>query len=247
MPKIYLSPSTQEFNPYYDGVGSEEYYMNLVADAMEPYLTASGIAFDRNTPDMTAASSIVASNAADYDLHVSLHSNASPVNLAGQLRGIDAYYSPISTRGQYLADLMVQTLTPIYPLPDRVQTRPTTALGEVTKTRAPSVLLELGYHDNPQDAAWIRANIEPIAQAVTRGITDYFGLPLVSPTFGQQTTVNIAGGTLNLRDRPGFDGNILFGLPKNTKMEVLGEQNGWYAVRVDGVDGYVRSEFVTLG
>ena len=37
MPNIYLSPSTQEFNPYAGG-GNEEYYMNLIADAMEPYL-----------------------------------------------------------------------------------------------------------------------------------------------------------------------------------------------------------------
>ena len=43
MPKIYLSPSTQEYNPYVTGNGSEEYFMNLVADAMEPYLLANGI------------------------------------------------------------------------------------------------------------------------------------------------------------------------------------------------------------
>ena len=35
MPRIYLSPSLQQNNPYVIG-GSEEYYMNLVADAMEP-------------------------------------------------------------------------------------------------------------------------------------------------------------------------------------------------------------------
>ena len=29
MPEIYLSPSTQEYNPYIDG-GNEEYYMNLI-------------------------------------------------------------------------------------------------------------------------------------------------------------------------------------------------------------------------
>ena len=29
MPKIYLSPSTQESNPYITGSGSEEYNMNL--------------------------------------------------------------------------------------------------------------------------------------------------------------------------------------------------------------------------
>ena len=72
MPYIYLSPSTQEFNPYAGG-GNEEYYMNLIADAMEPYLYASGIAFERNTPDMTAAQSIAASNSGNFYLHLALH------------------------------------------------------------------------------------------------------------------------------------------------------------------------------
>ena len=66
MPKIYLSPSTQEYNPYVTGNGSEEYFMNLVADAMEPYLLANGIQFSRNTPDMTAASSIRQANRGVY-------------------------------------------------------------------------------------------------------------------------------------------------------------------------------------
>ena len=69
MPRIYLSPSTQEYNPYVTGNGSEEYFMNLVADAMEPYLLANGIQFSRNTPDMTAASSIRQANRGDYDFY----------------------------------------------------------------------------------------------------------------------------------------------------------------------------------
>ena len=56
MPKIYLSPSTQEYNITLSG-NSEEYYMNLIANAMIPYLRASGIEYGRNTPDMTALSS----------------------------------------------------------------------------------------------------------------------------------------------------------------------------------------------
>ena len=63
MPSIYLSPSTQEFNNYYDGSGSEEYYMNLIADAMEPYLEASGIYFERNDRDESLGAAIDASNA----------------------------------------------------------------------------------------------------------------------------------------------------------------------------------------
>ena len=40
MPIIYLSPSTQENNFYVSG-GSEEYWMNRLADAMVPYLNAT--------------------------------------------------------------------------------------------------------------------------------------------------------------------------------------------------------------
>ena len=35
MPIIYLSPSTQEYNNYVNG-GTEELYMNLLADKMVP-------------------------------------------------------------------------------------------------------------------------------------------------------------------------------------------------------------------
>ena len=77
MPTIYLSPSTQEFNNYLNG-GTEEQYMNLLADYMQPYLLSSGIDVVRNSPDMTAASSIRQSNEGNYDLHLALHSNAAP-------------------------------------------------------------------------------------------------------------------------------------------------------------------------
>ena len=112
MPRIYLSPSTQEFNPYVIG-GNEEFYMNLIADAMEPYLYASGIEFTRNTPDMTAASSIAASNAGNYDLHLAIHSNASPTGL-GERRGSEVYYFPTSQNGSRLAEIIANNLEMIY-------------------------------------------------------------------------------------------------------------------------------------
>ena len=91
MPKIYLSPSLQEYNPYVDG-GNEEYYMNLIADAMEPYLNSSGIQFTRNEPSQKLSQAIAQSNAGNYDLHLALHSNAAPPALSGQIRGTDVYY-----------------------------------------------------------------------------------------------------------------------------------------------------------
>ena len=90
MPKIFLSPSAQEFNRYVDG-GNEEYYMNLVADAMEPYLKASGIDFTRNDRSKTLSQIIADSNAEPVDLHLAIHSNASPDSQAGQNTGVQAF------------------------------------------------------------------------------------------------------------------------------------------------------------
>ena len=246
MPIIYLSPSTQEYNLFYDGDGSEEYYMNLVADAMEPYLTASGIEYVRNTPDMTAASSIRASNAGEYDVHLALHSNAAPPQLSGQMRGSDAYYYPQSQRSRRLADIIVANLKAIYPLADRVSARPTTSIGEVTRTRAPAVLVELAYHDNAEDAAWIRNNIGLIARNLVLSLTEYFGIPFIEPQPVQTATVEIENGNLNIRQQPSLSAPVVGQAPDGARLEVLGSWDGWYVVRYGTVEGYVRSEFVIL-
>ena len=246
MPIIYLSPSTQEYNLFYDGDGSEEYYMNLVADAMEPYLTASGIEYVRNTPEMTAASSIRASNAGEYDVHLALHSNAAPPQLSGQMRGSDAYYYPQSQRSRLLADIIVSNLKAIYPLPDRVSVRPTTSIGEVTRTRAPAVLVELAYHDNAEDAAWIRNNIGLIARNLVLSLTEYFGIPFIEPQPVQTATVEIENGNLNIRQQPSLSAPVIGQAPDGARLEVLGSWDGWYVVRYGTVEGYVRSEFVIL-
>ena len=78
MPIIYLSPSTQEWNMYVTGSGSEEYNMNLLADALVPYLVSNGIQYTPNTPDMTAGSSVRQANPGYHDFYLALHSKATP-------------------------------------------------------------------------------------------------------------------------------------------------------------------------
>lgn len=137
MPNIYISPSTQEYNPYITGSGSEEYWMNRIADAMEPYLRANTIRFTRNTPDMTAASSIAQAARGSYDFYLALHSNASgDGSTEGRQRGIIAFYYPTSANGRRAANIFVENLKEIYPLPSLVTARATTALGEVRQPAA---------------------------------------------------------------------------------------------------------------
>ncbi len=246
MPKIFLSPSTQEWNQYTGG-GNEEQYMNLVADRMEPYLRASGIQYVRNDPARGAAGAIADSNAAYYDVHLALHSNASPPNLAGRLRGIDIYYSPYSSESERLAQIIANNFKSIYPLPDKSNIRPTTTLGEVTQTRATAVLCEIGYHDNPEDAAWIRSNLTPIAANLTESLCDYFGIPFVLPQAIQRGYVTTDGSTLHLRRLPTTSSQILAAIPNGAAVTIYGTAGDWYVVSWNGRTGYVFADYVVIG
>ena len=59
---------------YVTGTGSEEYHMNRLADAMIPYLNSCGIRYVRNTPEMSAGSSIRQANQGWYNFYLALHS-----------------------------------------------------------------------------------------------------------------------------------------------------------------------------
>ena len=245
MPIIYLSPSTQENNFYVNG-GTEEEWMNRLADAMVPYLTASGIQYVRNTPDMTAASSIVASNAGDYDLHLALHSNAAPEGRYGQVRGIIVFYYPGSVQGRRAATLVADGLKAIYPLPNNVRAEATTAIGEVRRVRAPSVFLELGYHDNPDDAAWVQNNLDAIARNIVLSLTEYFGLPFLEPAQPKNAVVDVSWGYLNIRDRPNTGAPVIARAYDGARLTVLNQWQGWYLVRFETVLGWASSRFITL-
>lgn len=245
MPVIYLSPSTQENNLYVNG-GTEEQWMNRLADAMEPYLSAAGIRVVRNTPDMSAVSSIRASNAGNYDLHLALHSNAAPEGSYGQVRGVLVFYYPGSVKGREAAQLIADNLKTVYPLPDKVRTESTTSIGEVRRVRAPAVFLELGYHDNPDDASWVKQNLDAIARSIVLALTEYFGLPFLEPMRPKQAVVDVSWGALNIRDRPDLSAPVIARAYDGARLTVLGQWQGWYSVRFGDVLGWASSDFITL-
>ena len=219
--------------------------MTLIADAMEPYLAASGIQFTRNTPDMTVASSIAASNEGNYDLHLALHSNAvgsgNPT-----VRGTEVYYYPSSVQGKRFADIAANNLQLIYPLPDRVRTVPTTRLGEVARVRAPGVLIELAYHDNPQDADWIRNNINAIAENLVLSLTEFFGIPFNMPQPIQTATVATSGSNLNIRALPSTDSAIKGKVPNGAEILIYNRLPDWDLIGYNGTVGYVSNRYVLL-
>lgn len=245
MPKVFLSPSTQEWNKYATE-GNEELYMNLLADRMEPYLRSSGISFVRNDPDRNVQGAIQDSNAGYYDVHLALHSNAGPESLAGKLRGVDIYFAPKSMDSEKLANIIANNMKSIYPIPDKVRAVPTYNLGEVLQTKAVAVLCELGYHDNYADEAWLKNNLELIAKNLVRSLCDYFGIPFVLPTAIQYGMVATDGSNLNVRNYPSMEGEIIGRIPNNAAVLINGEVNGWYIISYNNIVGYANSDFILI-
>jgi len=195
---------------------------------------------------MTAADSIAASNAGNFDLHLALHSNAAPEGQYGTSRGSIAFYYPGSIQGKWAADIIANNLRSIYPLPDKVRAVSTTTLGEVRKVRAPAVLLELAFHDNTSDAVWIQNNLDAVARNLALSLTEYFGIPFFSTRQDRPAVVDVSWGVLNIRDRPDTDGTILAQAPDGAPLTVFNRFDGWYLVEYGDVTGYASGDFVTL-
>lgn len=231
----------------YTGGGSEEYYMNLIADAMEPYLQSNGIRYVRNDRSQTAQQFINQSNRGNYDLHLAIHSNAAPEGMYGTKQGVDVYYARGSANGRRAAEIFARNMRDIYPNPSLVRVLQTTTIGEAVKTKAPAVFMEIGYHDNTADANWIRNNIQNIARNLVLSVTQYFGLPFIEATPARPGVVRLTSGNLNLRAKPDLTARVITRIPNGADVTVLGEWKGWYVVRYGGNVGYSDGRYIRLG
>ena len=248
MPTVYLSPSTQEYNEYYDKSGSEEYYMNLIADAMVPLLVQRGIRVNRNSPNMTASQSAAQSSAGANDLHLAIHSNAAGAGNAGNVRGVDVYHYTGSQKGKRAAELIARNMQNIYPDPELVRVLGNSTFVELRRTKAPAVLIEVAYHDNPRDAEWIKSNIDAIAGELTDAVADFLEVDGSTPpqNGGEKATVDTNGSRLNLRSAPSFEAEITGKLPDGATVSVLGREGDWTHVDYYGQKGYVYSQYLAL-
>ncbi len=252
MPKIYLSPSTQEYNQFYSegsqrtATNTEEYYMNLIADAMVPYLLANNIQYKRNTPEMTVSEIISDSNAYQPDIHVAIHSNSSPPGYEGILQGPDVYYYPSSVAGKRASELVGEQMREIYPNPDLIAVMSNNTLAELTRTNAPAVYVETAYHDNPTDAAWIKSNINEIARAISTGLVEYFGKEFKEPAKLLLGEVAINEGNLNIRNAPSTNAAVVGKLANKDPVVILRKVPGWFLIAANGINGYVDSRYIKV-
>jgi len=188
VPNVYLSPSIQENELFVTG-NNEEYYMNLIADAMIPYLRASGIDFERNDPGDTLQQIIDKSNSKPRDLHLMLNMDIGVGDLAGKVRGEKVIYYTGSPGGSRASDIIAGNLKKIYPLPELVTVDSNRIDPENRDVDAVTVTTMLGYRDNVEDALWVINNIDTIGRNLAMSLAEYLKVP-----FADITSINKKGG-----------------------------------------------------
>lgn len=168
--RIYISPSTQEKNITALG-NTEENIMHKVADELVPLLKSAGFEVFKGEKSDTLSQMVRQSNLLNVACHVAIHSNAHD----GKTRGCEVYHYKGSKNGKNLAESIYKYMEPLTPTKDR-GVKENASFYELRETNAPAALIEVDFHDNYEGAKWIDANIYNIAEAIAKGICEYFGI-----------------------------------------------------------------------
>ena len=106
-------------------------------------------------------------NGANADLFVSIHCNAA----SPEAHGTETFYCSGSENGRQLAQCIQDQLIGTLGTTDRGLK--TNSLYVTKHTNMPAVLTELAFISNPDEEELLNNNINEMAHAIARGVTDY--------------------------------------------------------------------------
>lgn len=173
--RVYLSPSDQRRNTYAVGNTTEDVQCGRIAAACKAALERSGVEVmvGQYAP---MADRVAASNKFGADLHVPIHTNAANGKATGT--HIFCYDADRNSAGYKACRAVLDVLGPLTPgTPDVIRAYPT--LYEVKHPAAPTVYIEVDFHDVPRVAEWIIANTTVIGETIAKGLCNALGVKLV--------------------------------------------------------------------
>lgn len=173
--RVYLSPSDQRRNTYAVGNTTEDVQCGRIAAACKAALERSGVEVMVGQYD-TMANRVAVSNKFGADLHVPIHTNAANGKATGT--HIFCYDADRNSAGYKACRAVLDVLGPLTPgTPDVIRAYPT--LYEVKHAAAPTVYIEVDFHDVPRVAEWIIANTTVIGETIAKGLCAALGVPFV--------------------------------------------------------------------
>lgn len=160
MPKLYLKPSSRP-SPYPNG-GDEAYWMHKLAVCLKKELAPFAVDCVLAGPPPPGCG-----------LWLFLHSHAAPQEMQAKIKGADVYFYAYSPSAKRAAQVFTAALKEVYPQPELVEAAPTPAREELRDAKAPALLIQMGYHDNPQDEAWLTSGIQAIAAGLAKAAASF--------------------------------------------------------------------------
>ena len=171
--KIYFSPSDQTRNAYAVGDTTEAIQCRKIAEAAVKAAAYNGFQAKTNVTaggDAGMEIRVEESNAFGADLHIPIHTNAHN----SEVKGTRIFVYSTDGEGYKAAKAIMEALAPITPgTSDSITVK---HFYEVHAADAPTVYLEVAFHDNPVEAQWIIDHTEDIAEAIVKGCCNYYGM-----------------------------------------------------------------------
>ena len=175
MKKIYVSPSDQVKNAYAAGNTTEAIQCRQIATLLVKALERQGFGAKTNLTG-SMYERVKESDEFGADLHACLHSNA----FNEEVSGTRLFCYVMGGEGYKACKAIMARLAPITPgTSDGISARP--ELYECRAAAAPTVYIEIDFHDVDEVALWIINHKEEIAEAIAHGICDYFGVTYKAP------------------------------------------------------------------
>lgn len=211
MKKIYVSPSDQLGNIYAYGNTNEAVVCREIAQKLCDALVRCG--FEAKTDFADGANAMAErcrqSDVWGADLHIAIHTNAFNRQVTGT-RVMSYNY----TGASYSACKCVfDALAPITPgTSENISAHP--ELYEIRVPKAVSVYVEVDFHDVAKIAKWLIENTDAVAEAICRGICDYYKAPYVESKIyrvqvGAFRVRENAQKQLDALKEAGFDGFVV--------------------------------------
>jgi N-acetylmuramoyl-L-alanine amidase len=192
MKKIYVSPSDQVGNKYAYGNTNEAAVCREIAKKLCASLERCG--FEAKTDYADGADAMYnrcrQSDAWGADLHIAIHTNA----FNGQVTGTRIFSYNYTGESYKACKCVFDALAPVtIGTSENITAR--SELYEIRVPRAVSVYVEVDFHDVPKIAKWLIENTEATAEAICKGVCDYYGEKYVEP---KQTLYRVQVGAFSV-------------------------------------------------
>lgn len=181
--KIYLSPSDQYNNKYADGVRNEGEVCHRISGACEIYLKKYGFDVLRGKTG-TYVERCKQANKYNPDLYICIHTNA------GGGDGTLMMCWP-GNENNAIIKKIYNAVAKISPgKDDGIRAR--TDLYEIKNSNALCAYLEIAFHDNKKEAAWLDSKAQEIGEAIAKAVADCYGYKIPE----EEASENVSRETL---------------------------------------------------